>query len=140
MITYDKMKKAADVMRDVSAVLFTPMVCVMAVASAFVMVYGPWTQATEVERLHYMGVGHVVLVFLIALGVTFSQRRDLPTFNVHTPMGDLSMNANSVSVSPPVAPTVTTVTTVNPAPPVPVAAVPAVPAPPQNPEPAHDLP
>lgn len=103
-IDFDKWKKGADVARDVAAVLFVPVVCFLAIGSTLLLVWGPWTPHTEDARLVYVGIGHIVVVMLIALGVFFYQRRDLPKVILHTAAGEFSMDTATATVTPTVSP------------------------------------
>jgi len=95
-------KSAADAARDWAAVLYTPILTVYAVWVTAVVVWFPWTEATEEQRITILGAALIGSLVLIGLGTLFYQRRSATVrgktaageFEVTSSDGQLAGNIN----------------------------------------------
>ncbi len=103
----DIIKAWASAARDVLALLFTPVVTVLAIWLICILAYGAWHANTQVTRIHYLGAVAILLVVLVALGGQWFQRNRLERLKVQGPggiSGEIETKAEG-------APSVTTTTT-----------------------------
>lgn len=77
-----------DEARDWCAILYTPVLTVCAAGLVWIIVWGGWPSETAAQRLTFLGWSLIGLLFLIALGTFFLQRRTV-NLKVETPAGSL---------------------------------------------------
>jgi hypothetical protein len=81
-ITPLRIKLSASAARDVLALLFTPMVTILAVWVICIIAYGEWSTNVETVRIHYLGALCVVLVSLVGMGGQWFQRNRVSALKV----------------------------------------------------------
>lgn len=86
-MTSDKVKAWASAARDVLALLFTPVVTLLAVWLICILAYGAWQADTQAQRINYLGALAILLVVLIGLGGQWFQRNRLERLKVQGPGG-----------------------------------------------------
>lgn len=64
-----------DEARDWCAILYTPVLTACAAGLVWIIVWGGWPADTASQRLNFLGWSLIGLLFLIALGTFFLQRR-----------------------------------------------------------------
>lgn len=77
-----------DEARDWCAILYTPVLTLCAAGLVYIIVWGGWPAETAAQRLTFLGWSLIGLLFLIALGTFFLQRRTV-NLKVETPAGTL---------------------------------------------------
>lgn len=76
--------------RDWAAILYTPVLTVGGAWLISVIVWGGWPADTAEQRLNFLGWTLIGLLFLIALGTFFLQRRTV-NLKAETPAGSVEI-------------------------------------------------
>lgn len=106
--------------RSLAALLFIPFLCLYAAAlvAIFVRVFAQMgSEAITLKVVDFLGVTLIGIVILIAFGVLWLQRREIPSLSITTPWGQASIGAGHGgdqgvvaavvdAITPPGAPTV----------------------------------
>lgn len=87
MTYYPRMSAALEIARTVAAILFIPALCVFGAGLVYILWLGGWEVATAETRIHYLGSALIGVMVLIACGVLWLQKRDLPSVSVKAPGG-----------------------------------------------------
>lgn len=64
-------------LRDYLALLYIPVVTLLAAAMVLLVWKGGWGDSTQALRLHYLGAAMVILVTIMGLGLFWLQRQSI---------------------------------------------------------------
>lgn len=92
----DRLKAAADVVRDWAALLYTPVLTGYAVWVTALIVWAyPWAAPTEPQRLNFLGLALIGALCLIGLGTLFYQRRPPPRIRAKGPAVEFELSGEA---------------------------------------------
>ncbi|OHB39591.1 MAG: hypothetical protein A2882_16285 [Phenylobacterium sp. RIFCSPHIGHO2_01_FULL_70_10] len=77
-----RLTRWAGVLRDYLALLYIPVVTLLAIAMVLLVWRGGWADSTQALRLHYLGAAMVLLVAILGLGLFWLQRQQLDKISV----------------------------------------------------------
>lgn len=77
----------ASAVRDLMALLFTPVVTGLLVWLVCILAYGGWGAGSEGVRLHYLGAAMILLCVLVGLGGQWMQRNRVERLSLRGPGG-----------------------------------------------------
>ncbi len=83
----DRIRDGASAARDVLALLFTPVVTIIAAWLICILAYGAWATETQAQRIHYLGAVGLLAVVLVGLGGQWFQRNRLERLKLTGPGG-----------------------------------------------------
>ena len=80
-------KEWASAARDVLALLFTPVVTLIAGWLIYILAYRPWAEGTQEQRINYLGAVAIIAVVLVGFGGQWFQRNRLEKLKLSGPGG-----------------------------------------------------
>ena len=83
----DLVKEWASAARDVLALLFTPVVTLIAGWLIYILAYRPWAEGTQEQRINYLGAVAIIAVVLVGFGGQWFQRNRLEKLKLSGPGG-----------------------------------------------------
>lgn len=86
-LNLDRIANWLIVLRDLAALLFVPFLCAYAAALVWIIWKGGWSDHTQEIRIQYLGMALIGLLILVAFGVLWLQRREIPEISLQTSWG-----------------------------------------------------
>lgn len=90
----ERASKLVALARDIAAVLFIPFSCLYAAGLVLILWQGHWPEATAPQRIQFLGIALLGMLVLVALGMLWLQRRDIPKIKASWVGGKLELEAD----------------------------------------------